>query len=165
MNISTVQSTSQSLFSSLSQPKGKSVQSGDEFLSHKPMSSTIYSGRDRDRPPMPAEPINRFGGPLPAEQVARGERRPLPAEKVDLFGGLQTAKGNPVRNHNPLPPIEVKLGGGFPLPAEQVIRSTARELIGGRGSGPMPAQYVGATSSTIAHMWASKHRTFVDLSA
>ncbi len=111
------------------------------------MPRELPGGKDNNQGPMPAERINRFGGPLPGIRVARGGGNPLPAQPVDNVTGSRPVVDNQKGIHNPLPREEVKLGGGFPLPAVPVYNDSAiNRLLGGRGTGALPAQSLAASS-------------------
>lgn len=71
MNISSVQSAATSYFTTDSRVKAKGIESKDAFRNHKPMPREIAEGKDHGAP-KPAQQVNRFGGPLPGQQVITG---------------------------------------------------------------------------------------------
>ena len=124
MNISSALSASNSIYATAVRnfhASGNALNLGDQ----QPTSSSTFvksvRGKNTGGSPMPAQPANRFGGPLPAQQV--------------LNQGLDQGLS---RFHGPLPTQTQNRFGG-PLPAQQVLQpETAVQA--NRFSGPLPSQ-------------------------
>jgi hypothetical protein len=67
MNLSSIQPTMATLFSRAERMKGKPFQDIGAVRDHKPKPNQSLGGQIRNQKPKPAEHVNHFGGPLPAQ--------------------------------------------------------------------------------------------------